>query len=407
MKKTLAWILALTLTGGMLAGCSGSGTKTSGAPEEKTTSAAASEAGKETAGKEAAGESAAEGGNETTFGLKPLDERTTVTIGFFSGSCHSMPFYIADQMGFFDELNIDIEYESFINGPAMMEASSGWDICDVGGPGVLNGMKNYDIRMIGVCDYEYNLAVFARPDTDIAKDPKNPEIWKGKHIILPTGTNLHLMFLRYLDSIGASGDDVTITNMDVTSGLTAFEAGEGDALCVWNAVAYNAEDSGFIRITDGKQIGINSACGLCATPKALESKPEAIQTAWMMYYLTWQWCQESDENMKKAVELYVESCEEEGVEADESICQRSMDIYACPSVDDAVKVMITEEDDVEGKADRKLLMAENDLFETLDFFITLGNYTEEDREKILSENLVDPSVAKACEATLKSLGYIK
>lgn len=399
MKKTLAWILVFTMLGGVLTGCSGSGTKATIDSETKTTTTPGAQA-------TTAGDSAeTEGG--TTFGLEPLEERTTLTIGFFSGSAHSMPFYIADQMGFFDELNIDVEYESFINGPAMMEASSGWDICDVGGPGVLNGMKNYDIRMIGICDYEYNLAVFGRPDSDIASNPKNPESWKGKHVILPTGTNLHLMFLRYLDSIGVSGDDVTITSMDVTSGLTAFEAGEGDALCVWNAVAYNAEDSGFVRITDGKQIGINSACGLCATPKALETKQEAVQAAWMLYYLTWQWCQENDANMKQAVEFYVESCEEEGVEADESICQRSMDIYACPSVGDAVKVMTTEEDDVEGKAGRKLLMAENDLFETLDFFITLGNYTEEDRGKIVDQNLVDSSVAKACQEILQSLGHMK
>ena len=33
---------------------------------------------------------------------------------------YSMPWYIADRMGFFDELNIDVEYESFIGGPAMM-----------------------------------------------------------------------------------------------------------------------------------------------------------------------------------------------------------------------------------------------------------------------------------------------
>ena len=26
-----------------------------------------------------------------------------------------------------------------------MEASASWDICDVGAPGILNGMKNYDI----------------------------------------------------------------------------------------------------------------------------------------------------------------------------------------------------------------------------------------------------------------------
>ena len=51
-----------------------------------------------------------------------------------------MPWYIADRMGFFDELNIDVEYESFIGGPAMMEASASWDICDVGAPGILNGI---------------------------------------------------------------------------------------------------------------------------------------------------------------------------------------------------------------------------------------------------------------------------
>ena len=59
---------------------------------------------------------------------------------------------------FFDELNIDVEYESFIGGPAMMEASASWDICDVGAPGILNGMKNYDIQMLGLCDNEYNTA---------------------------------------------------------------------------------------------------------------------------------------------------------------------------------------------------------------------------------------------------------
>ena len=77
----------------------------------------------------------------STLGLTPLAERTTLSIGFFAGSAHGMPYYVADKMGFFDELNIDVEYQSFTGGPAMMEASADWDICDVGGPGVLNGMK--------------------------------------------------------------------------------------------------------------------------------------------------------------------------------------------------------------------------------------------------------------------------
>ena len=67
-----------------------------------------------------------------------------------------------------------------------MEASASWDICDVGAPGILNGMKNYDIQMLGLCDNEYNTALFVRPDSPQAADPTNPEIWKGIECILPT-----------------------------------------------------------------------------------------------------------------------------------------------------------------------------------------------------------------------------
>lgn len=90
-------------------------------------------------------------------------------------------------------------------------------------------------------------------------------------------------------------------------------AGEGDAVCAWNAIAYNAEDNGLLRVTDIGQMNLNNICGLCATPDAIENRLDLITKAWMVYYMTWEWCQESEENMAKAVELYVESCEDEGL----------------------------------------------------------------------------------------------
>ena len=179
MKKLLSLVLSFALVCTLISGCGpkGGGGNSSNQPLDAA---------------------------ETTFGLTPLPERTTLTIGFFSGSAHSMPWYIADRMGFFDELNIDVEYESFIGGPAMMEASASWDICDVGAPGILNGMKNYDIQMLGLCDNEYNTALFVRPDSPQAADPTNPEVWKGIECILPTGTTLQYMFLSYLQSLSAN-----------------------------------------------------------------------------------------------------------------------------------------------------------------------------------------------------------
>lgn len=387
MRKSMKWMVMIAgamLTLGSLAAC-GSSANTS---ESKATTVA-EEGAKEEASKEA--------GEGTTLGIDPLAERTTLSIGFFAGSAHSMPWYVADKMGFFDELNIDVEYQSFTGGPAMMEASADWDICSVGGPGVLNGMKNYDINMIGICDNEYNTALFVRPDTDLAKEPENPENWRGKKVLLNKGTTLQYVFMQYMESIGITDlEEYGIEIIDTAVGtcLTAFQTGEGDAMCVWNAFAIAAEMDGAVRVTDIGKMNLNSINGICATSDALENKMDLIKAAYQTYYKTWEWCQESEENRAKAEELFMESCDDEGIAVTEETITRLIDEYQCTSLADAVAAMTTEEDDRNGKGG-KVTKATNQLFETLDFFITLGNYTEEDRQKILDEGLVNPVVAEA------------
>lgn len=390
MKKRLGQ-KALVLAGtavlmGVLTACGG-------ASKEKTTEAAKTE----TQAKTEKTESEASESGETTLGLKALDERTTLSIGFFAGSAHSMPWYVADEMGFFDELNIDVEYQSFTGGPAMMEASADWDVCDVGGPGVLNGMKNYDINMLSVCDNEYNTALFVRPDTDLAKDASNPESWRGKKVLLNRGTTLQYMFMAYMDSIGINdlnAYDIEIVDTAVGTCLTAFQTGEGDAMCVWNAFACQAEADDYVRVTDIEALGLNNICGLCTTKDALDNKRELVETAYQVYYKTWEWCNASDENMSKAQELFIQSCDDEGVAVTEEIAKRLIEEYQCPTLAEATAAMTTEADDRSGSGN-KVTEATNQLFETLDFFITLGNYTEEDRQTILDKGLVNPVIAEA------------
>ena len=352
----------------------------------------------------------------TTFGLAPLEQRQTVSVGFFSGSGHSIPFYIAEQEGFFDELNIDIEYQSFINGPAMMEANASWDIADVGGPGVLVGQLGYDVRMVGVCDYEENLALFVRNDSPIVAAGKgaladhpevygNADAWKGTKWLYPVGTNLHMTLAAALNGFGLSVSDIESVNMDVSSALTAFKGGEADGLAVWNAVAFAAEDAGFVRVGDAGKLGVVSTCGLVATKDALANKRELIKKVWQVYYLTWQWCNESKENMEKAISYYVDSCETEGVVSDESICRRALEYFRCPSVKEAIAVMTETEPDNQGLyTSRELLRAENDLLETLDFFVGQGKYTAEDRVKVLDNQLVDNSIAAEALADFEAQG---
>ncbi len=392
-RQILAAIAAAAMVGSLTA-CGGSAGSSQTTAAQTTAAAAKTEA----AGTEAAKEDAAgEATGETTLGITPLAERTTLSIGFFAGSAHSMPWYVADKMGFFDELNIDVEYQSFTGGPAMMEASADWDVADVGAPGVLNGMKNYDINMIGISDNEFNTALFVRPDTDLAKEPENPENWRGKKVLLNRGTTLQYMFMQYMTSIGITdleAYDIEIVDTAVGTCLTAFQTGEGDAMCVWNAFACAAEEDGDVRVTDIGKMGLNNISGLCATKDAIENKTELVKAAYQAYYKTWEWCQASDENMEKAIELFMESCDDEGIAVTESTAKRLIEEYQCMSLDEMIASMTTEEDDRNGSG-AKVTNATNQLFETLDFFITLGNYTEEDRQTILDKGLVNASIAES------------
>ncbi len=399
MRKSMRWMAAagimlaisgLTACGGSTdAGTAGTAAAQESQKEETKEGAGAAEDSERAEGTQSTG--------ETTLGIAPLPERTTLSIGFFAGSAHSMPWYVADQMGFFDELNIDVEYQSFTGGPPMMEASADWDICSVGGPGVLNGMKNYDINMIGICDNEFNTALFVRPDTDLAKEPENPENWRGKKVLLNKGTTLQYVFMQYMESIGITdleAYDIEIIDTAVGTCLTAFQTGEGDAMCVWNAFAIEAEMDGAVRVTDIGKMNLNSINGICATPDALENKEDLIRTAYQTYYKTWEWCQESEENLAKAEELFMESCDDEGIAVTEDTVTRLIEEFQCPTLEEAIAGMTTEEDDRNGKGG-KVSRSANQLFETMDFFITLGNYTEEDRQMILDKGLVNPTIAES------------
>lgn len=331
---------------------------------------------------------------DTTFGLKPFKDRQTLRVGFFAGSPLSIPFYIADKEGFFDELNVDIVYETFTNGPAMMEANRTWDIAGAGEGGLLTGMVGYDIKVIGISDYEENLALFARPGSALAKEPENPDNWKGSTWLYPIGTTAQATLVAALDKVGLGNDDVKSINMDVASALTGYVGGAGDGLGVWNAIAFAAEDRGFVRIGDAGTLGFVAPCATLATNESLASKKDLLATAYALFYLTWEWCNYSPENMEKAVNHYLENCEDEGIACTPSIAKRVMEWYRAPFLRRSIDIMTETSPDKTGTyTKRELTQAEQDVLVGMDFFISQNKYTPADRNKILDNGNVDPVIA--------------
>lgn len=383
MKKFLSILLILAMGLVFFAGCGDSDSETAGGGNYEVDTEKAS---------------------ETTLGLAPFKEKQTLRVGFFTGSPLSYPFLFADKLGYFEELNIELVYEPFTNGPAMMEANADWDIAGCGLGGLANGMKGYGFKVIDITDYEENLALFARPDTPLAKDPKNPENWKGTEWIYPAGTTAQAVLVNALEEVGLDLSDIKSTNMDVANALTGFNGGTGDGLGVWNAIAFDAEDEGYVRIGDAGTLGFKAPCGTVVSEETLEEKRDLIETAIAVFHLTTEWVYENDENMEKAVAWYLEDGENEGIRVNQSIAERVMDWYRGPTTREYIDLYTTESPDVAGLyTKRDLLQAERDILIGIDFFISQGNYSAEDRVKFLDDGLIDPSVATGVKEMLDEL----
>lgn len=377
MKKALAWLLAFSVIVSMTA-CS---KESEDSAEENEEFAAARE--------------------EMIQGLTPFEETQTLRIGFFTGSPLSYPFLFADKLGVFDALNIDTEYVCFTSGPAMMEANAEWDLASCGLGGLANGLYGYDFSLIDITDYEENLAIFVREDSEIAKDPENPKAWKGATCVYPAGTTGQAVLVKYLNNIGLTLDDVESVNMDNSNALTGFNGGTGDVLVCWNAIALSAEDAGYVRVSDAGQLGIAMPCGTFATQEMMKEHFDLTTMACVVFHKAVEWVYESEENMQQAADWYLEHCDEEGFLCDEDIAIRSMEWYRGPTVDEWISLYTeTSPDDAGLYTKRDLLQAEKDIMVGVDFFISEGNYTNEDRTRYLDEQRIDPSVALAAKEML-------
>lgn len=347
----------------------------------------------------------AEEGAKTTFGLIPFENKQVLRLGFFSGSPLSYPFLFADKLGYFKELNIELVYEPFTNGPAMIEAHANWDIGTCGLGGLCNAMSGYGMHIIDINDYEENLALFARPGTPLAEDPTNPDNWKGTEWIYPAGTTAQATLVNALREVGLSLRDVKSINMDVANALTGFKGGTGDGLGVWNVIAFAAEDDGFVRIGDSGSLGFVAPCGAIALPETIEAKRELIEVAIAVFHFTVEWLYASDENMVQAVEWFYEDCEDEGLLVDWSVAERVMDWYRGPTMAEFIDLYtLTSPDEAGLYTKRELLQAEKDVLVGLDFFISQGVYTPEERTRFLDIGLVDPSIALGVKDMLEQLG---
>ena len=152
-------------------------------------------------------------------------------------------------------------------------------------------------------------------------------------------------------------------------------SGQGTAWGLWNMTAYDPymPDNGYIEAINGVTAGIYLPAATTASRAALEDpvKYEAIKRWFACEQAVIRWIQASDENLMSAIDYMYEWCENEGVVCTYDVIENYLK-DAKPFTLEENKEMFT----TVGESGN--LVAAEMLEAPMDYFVSNGNYTEDD-----------------------------
>lgn len=269
-KKILALLLCAAFLLGALAGCGG------GANNKPDDSAAAN------SGKD----DAAPAGTD-----KPA-EKVDLKISHHPYA-HALPGMYAAENGMYDDyFNYTIDIYS--NGPVQNEAiaSGAWEVGTTGLGGVVLGIINYDMKVLGFTTPDTKTTdIWVRPDSPLASAAADAdgvvgtaEDWRGLTVLCNRGTICHMVLLGTLEHLGLTESDINIVDASVANCYTAFLAGEADVVCLWDALGAKAVENNWVKVSCAEALGIELPAVIVATDAAVKEKPEAVRQ-WLDIYL--------------------------------------------------------------------------------------------------------------------------
>ena len=318
--------------------------------------------------------------------VEPLAEPVTLNVALLANTLPHLPTYIAQEKGWLAAVGIEVNPVVFKNGPSMTEAmgAGAWDCGSTGIGGVIPGVLNQDMKVIGVAARDEGgfQAFFARPDNPIVQAGKGhgtiPELygtaeaWRGQEILCAVGTTNQFLLYKTLENFGLTLEDVNVVNMDSSAANTAFLTGQGDVAGVSGPIVFSDDKKDFVMISSDAWAKTGIVTSFVAAPSAWEKNQEAI-TKWLeVVIMTNEWI---EENQEEAARYLTRMYEEDGYPStDEANLDLIRNNPLC-SLEYEMGI-ITDNEDGSMKMKQQTLDA-------LKGYVAMGNYTQEQFDSIL------------------------
>lgn len=160
----------------------------------------------------------------------PEYERATVRVAYMPNMGSGSAIVTGIEMGYFDEVGLDVKLTQFQGGPAEIAAMASGDI-DISQIGhgahalcIEGQAKIFALDLLGVSD-----EVLANKERGI----NSVADLKGKTVASTAGTSAEIVLNLVLSTAGLTQDDVKVVEMDANGCVSAMISGQVDACATW------------------------------------------------------------------------------------------------------------------------------------------------------------------------------
>ena len=270
----------------------------------------------------------------------PAKAAEEVGVSYQPALYWALPFYIADQKGWWEEIGLVPNYTTFPSGaPQVAAAAAGsWDVGGTGSAPAVLGAARFDIITIGITNNESaGNAMMARGD-EIEAIKADPSILKGQQLLVTTNSTGEYASAACIESFGLNyPDDLEVVNLNQGEIISAFATGTGKLAGLWAPNIYTLEDrAGAQLLCSGQDAGAIVPGALIARRDYAEANPEMVAKFLAVFLRGVNYIRHNNE---EAVDMMADFYALTGVELPEKFLQREIETRPMFTLSEQLEIM--------------------------------------------------------------------
>lgn len=252
----------------------------------------------------------------------------------------ALPFYIADQMGWWEEIGLSPNYTTFPSGAPQVAAapSESWDVGGTGSAPAVLGAARFDIVTIGITNNESaGNAMMARAE-DVDAIRADPSTLVGEQLLVTTNSTGEYASAACIESFGLNyPEDLEVVNLNQGEIISAFATGTGKLAGLWAPNIYTLESrAGAELLCSGQDAGAIVPGALIARASYAEENPEMVARFLAVFLRGVNYIRNNND---EAVDMMADFYALSGVELPEEYLQREIDTRPMFTLDEQLEIL--------------------------------------------------------------------